>query len=41
MTDLLLTFLLFAALVRPLHMLGRWVKRRERERVIAKFNQSR
>ena len=39
MTDLLLTFLLFVALVRPLHMLGRWVKRRERKRVMEQFNQ--
>lgn len=41
MTDLLLTFLLFVALVRPLHMLGRWGKRREREVRIQKINQTR
>ena len=41
MTDLLVTFLLFVALVRPLHMLGRWGKRRRREARIQKFNQYR
>ena len=39
MTTLYTAFLLFVALVRPLHMLGRWGKRRRRERVIEKFNQ--